>query len=218
MTEESQEQPTADSTASVDLEKQTVETKCPEEKVSVDDLSAAQGTENFIETYHAISEWIRFADAKAAVILTVGGAMAGFLIPTIHKIIADADGASHLLPGWKTICFVLFGLYIVFFLLSGVYAFLCINPLTRKGKHPSLEHCKHFHPAAVSSAYDIDDVKGFIGDCDRIGAIALKREVQAAILLDSHISSAKYLRVRKSLVCFGISVFFGFVYFLIAQM
>ena len=59
-----------------------------------DKLSAAQGTENFIETYHAISEWIRFADAKAAVILTVGGALAGFLIPTVQAIISDPESRS----------------------------------------------------------------------------------------------------------------------------
>ena len=38
------------------------------------EFSATLGTENYIETYHAISEWIRFADAKAGVILTVGAA------------------------------------------------------------------------------------------------------------------------------------------------
>ncbi|MFK7766864.1 MAG: hypothetical protein AB8B55_06550 [Mariniblastus sp.] len=182
------------------------------------DLSAAQGTENFIETYHAISEWIRFADAKAAVILTVGGAMAGFLIPTIHKVIASTETEYHLFPQWQLVCYILFGLYVVFFLLSGVYSFLCINPLSEKGKHPSLDHCKHFHPAAIAAAYASRDVKQYVEDCDRIGSVALKREVQAAILLDSHISAAKYKRVKKSLVYFGVSVFFGFIYFLIAQM
>ena len=63
---------------------------CDEETAAAE-LSAVQGTENYIETYHAISEWIRFADAKAAVVLTVGGAMAGFLVPTVHKIIADTE-------------------------------------------------------------------------------------------------------------------------------
>ena len=183
-----------------------------------DQLSAAQGTENFIETYHAISEWIRFADAKAAVILTVGGAMAGFLIPTIHRVIADAEGASHLLPEWRLICYVLFSLYIVFFILSGVFAFQCINPLTKRGKHPSLEHCKHFHPAAISVAYGDEEVSKFVNDCDEIGTVSLKQEVQAAILIDSHISSAKYRRVKLSLLNFAISVFFGFSYFLTAQL
>ena len=132
-----------------------------------DELSAAQGTENFIETYHAISEWIRFADAKAAVILTVGGALAGFLIPTIHRVISPEEVVAHLFPGWQIVCLVLFGLYMLFFLTSGILSFMCINPLRSKGRHPSLDHCDHFHPAAISSAYRDDEVERF---CERLRA------------------------------------------------
>ena len=188
---------------------------CDEETAAAE-LSAVQGTENYIETYHAISEWIRFADAKAAVVLTVGGAMAGFLVPTVHKIIADTE--EHLIPEWKLVCYILFGLYILFFLLSGLYAFWCINPLSKRGKHPSLDHCKHFHPAAISAAYSDSDVSKFVEDCDRIGSLGLMKEVQAAIFLDSHISSAKYGRVKKAIFHFAISFGFGFLYFLVAQM
>lgn len=180
--------------------------------------SAEQSTENYIETYHAVSEWIRFADAKAAVILTVGGALAGFLTPSIHKVIADPPDAQHLVPYWQVICFALFGIYILFFLLSGVYAFLCISPIRNKGKHPSLDFCDHFHPAAIASKYSLEEVQKFVDDCKDIGAESLKREVQAAVLIDSHVSSKKYARVRAALQLFGVSAIFGFVYFLMAQL
>lgn len=170
-----------------------------------------QETENYIETYHAISEWIRFADAKAAVILTVSGALAGLLIPTVQRVVALDAGV------WKTMCLVLFSLYILFFLLSGVYSFLCINPITKRGKHPSLEHCAHFHPAAVSAAYGDEEVERFVNDCEELEGRKLRREVQAAILIDSHVSSQKYRRVKKALIHIAISTFFGFVYFLLAQ-
>ena len=176
-----------------------------------------QSTENFIETYHAIAEWIRFADAKAAVILTIGGALAGFLIPTIHLVIEDSD-AKHLVPFWREVTFGCFAIYLLFFLVSGVYAFLCINPISNRGKHPSLEHCSHFHPAAIAAAYGSRDVARFVQDCDQMGAKKMKGEVQAAVLLDSHISNKKYGRVKASLLHFGISVFFGFAYFLISQL
>ena len=190
----------------------------PDEIVTHDGkTSAEQSTENYIETYHAISEWLRFADAKAAVILTVGGALAGFLIPTIHKVIAESADKDQMIPFWKEICILLFAGYIIFFLLSGVFAFLCINPIRSKGKHPSLDHCDHFHPAAISNKYSIDDVQKFVEDCKDMGAVALKREVQAAVLLDSHTSKMKYERVRKSLMHFAVSAAFGFVYFLMAQ-
>jgi hypothetical protein len=41
-------------------------------------------TENLVATYDTVAEWIRFADAKAAVVLTVVGAIAGTLIPTLR--------------------------------------------------------------------------------------------------------------------------------------
>jgi hypothetical protein len=180
-------------------------------------LSEAQGTENFIETYHAISEWIRFADAKAAVILTVGAALAGFLIPTIQLVINDIE-TSHLIPNWKIVCISLFCIYLLFLLASGIFAFLCINPLRQKGKHPSLDHCTHFHPAAIANAFTSGEVQRFVGDCRKIGTAGLQREVQAAILLDSHISAAKYNKVSKSLFHFAISVAAGFIYFVAAQL
>ena len=141
-----------------------------------------------------------------------------------ENLVEETDYCSSESLVWYAIsvawpgCLILFGLYVLFFLISGIYSFLCINPLRRKGRHPSLDYCSHFHPAAVSNAYAIDDVKEFIDDCEQVGPVALKREVQAAILLDSHISTAKYKRVRVSLICFGISAFFGFVYFLLAQL
>ena len=41
-------------------------------------------TENLVATYDTVAEWIRFADAKAAVVLSVVGAIAGTLIPTLR--------------------------------------------------------------------------------------------------------------------------------------
>ena len=181
-------------------------------------IASARDAQNFIETYHAIAEWIRFADAKAAVILTVGGALAGFLIPTIKDVLAPDESVTHLFAGWKATCLALFGLYVFFFLLSGIFAFLCINPFTKKGRHPSLDFCQHFHPAAIANSYTIDEVQKFVGDCESCEAEELKKEVQAAILLDSHISSVKYRCVKKSLFCFAFCIVFGFSYFLVTQL
>lgn len=178
----------------------------------------SQHTQNYIEAYHATSEWIRFADAKAAVILTVGGAMGGLLVPTVQKVVsAQHADAEHLVPFWQVVVVILFVFYIVLLLVAGVYAFLCINPLRHRGVHPALDHCDHFHPAAISARYKKTDVELFVRDCKENGIEGLLDEVQAALLLDSYISSSKYDKVKKSLKCFAISVFFGFAYFLVLQ-
>ena len=182
------------------------------------DLEVGQFTQNYIEAYHATSEWIRFADAKAAVILTVGGAVAGLLVPTIHSAISgDKAQAEHLIPAWQPTVLILFTLFIIFLLLSGVFAFLCINPLRKKGRHPSIEHCSHFHPAAISARYEMQEVQRFIADCDATGEVGLLREVQAGLLLDAHISTQKYNKVKYSLRLFSTSMVFGFLYFLFLQ-
>ncbi len=36
-----------------------------------------------------IAEWIRFADAKAAVVQTLGGAIAGLVIPTLKSYLNE---------------------------------------------------------------------------------------------------------------------------------
>ena len=166
-----------------------------------------------VEAYHAIAEWIRFADAKAAVVLTVGGALAGFLFPTLNVAIRNQEQASL----WTTVCLVLFCCYVVFFVLSSIFAFLCINPLRKHGRHPSLGHCDLFHPAAISSKYTIDDCEKFLADMADAGEKEMSRQVEAAILVDSHISTAKYSRVTTSIRFFAISAAFGFAFYLLAQ-
>lgn len=189
----------------------------PVTKPEISTADSGQHTQNYIEAYHATSEWIRFADAKAAVILTVGGAMGGFLVPTVQKAISPPEEVVHLIPNWQIVVVTLFVVYIVLLLASGVYAFLCINPLRHRGVHPALDHCDHFHPAAISARYKQNELEVFISNCEANGHEGLLKEVQAALLLDSYISSRKYDKVKISLKFFAASVFFGFAYFLALQ-
>lgn len=173
--------------------------------------------ECYIQNYSTIAEWIRFADAKAAVVLTVSGAAAGFLIPTLKEVLAN-DATDHLIPFWKTVVLSLFAFYIFFFLFSNIIAFLCINPYRTKGGHPSLNHCKHFHPAAIAANYGVDTPEEFVANVTAGGSDLLRSEIQSAILLDAHISNYKYGKVRFSLQLFFASVVSAFLYYLAAQL
>ncbi len=92
-------------------------------------------TANLIDGYHVIAEWIRFADAKAAVILTVGGAIAGLVIPTLKGYLMETK--AHPTMWWNTFVSVLFALWLLLTLLSGIWAFRCISPYRRNGRHPA---------------------------------------------------------------------------------
>ncbi|MBS0202680.1 MAG: hypothetical protein JSS49_07250 [Planctomycetes bacterium] len=172
--------------------------------------------ESLIDIYQVIAEWIRFADAKAAVVLTVGGGLAGLLIPTLKEYL-HSDKLVHPFPWWTTAVVVLYALWVGVLVLSSVWAFRCILPFRRRGKHPALGRCAHFHPAAIHSEYTLDDVDRFISDCSRLGTAGLKNEVAAGLLIDSHISAAKYHRVTMSIRLMGLSALLALFYLLAIQ-
>ena len=93
-------------------------------------------TENVIDTYKVIADWIRFADAKAAVVLAVAGTLAGLLIPRLEPCLKSlqAEKASHALD---YLTLAAFGLWFVIILLSAIYSFLCIVPYSVKGDRKS---------------------------------------------------------------------------------
>ncbi|TWU02996.1 hypothetical protein [Stieleria varia] len=173
-------------------------------------------TANLIEGYHVIAEWIRFADAKAAVVLTVGGAVAGLVIPTLRSYLGE-ENAVHPTSWWTTMVGCLFAIWLLLLLLSGIFAFRCILPYRRKGQHPALGHCSHFHPAAISVAFKLDDADRFIAECESMGDGGLRKEVAACLLIDSHISGAKYRHVTTSIRLIGISSIIALIYLVAIQ-
>jgi hypothetical protein len=172
--------------------------------------------ENGIEIYKITADWIRFADAKAAVVLTVNGALAGLLIPHLKSYLeAVRDGGA---VAWlKYPVLVCFALWLALLVLSAIWAFLCIVPYRRRGKHPALDFCKHFHGAAISASYTLDEVQRFYETYNRLGQDGLLREVMAGILIDAHISSRKYGYVATSINLLFASAIFGFLFLLLTQ-
>jgi len=173
-------------------------------------------TEVAIENYKIIAEWIRFADAKSAASLTVNGVLMGLLIPTLRAYLIDKS-IIHPTVWWETLVIGLFLAWLTLLVISAVNSFLCILPFRGLGRKLALEHTSHFHPAAISKRYRLTDVEGYLKDCSEIGMLALKSEVFTAILLDAHLSSAKYGYVTRSIWCLAASVVFGFFYLLAIQ-
>ncbi len=171
--------------------------------------------ENLIDTYQIIGEWIRFADAKAAVTLTVNGVLLGLLIPTLKAYLGDKTAAHA--TGWTVVVVALFLGWLVFLVLSAVNSFLCIMPLRGTSRQMALAQATHFHPAAVAHKYPIAELERFLADCEKIGTAGLKREILAAILIDSHLSDDKYRYVTRCIWCVAVSVVFASFYLLAIQ-
>jgi hypothetical protein len=175
-----------------------------------------------IETYKLIAEWIRFADAKAGVTLTVNGVLLGLLVPTLKTYFTDksAQFAAHgtgPAGWWFGVVVVLFIGWLALLVASAVSSFLCILPLRGRQRSLILEKAAHFHPAAVATHYSVEEPQRFIEDCEKAGLEGLNREVLAAILLDAHLSNAKYRYVTRSIRSLAASVLFGFLYLLAIQ-
>jgi hypothetical protein len=173
-------------------------------------------TENFIETYKIVAEWIRFADAKAAATLTVNGILLGLLIPTLKAYVTD-HATVHPASWWVPVVVALFICWLAMLVLSAINSFLCILPFRGLGRQLAMSHATHFHPAAVSQKFPLNDPERFVRDCEQIGIAGHKREVIAALLLDSHLSNAKYRYVTRSIWFLGGSIIFGFLYLLAIQ-
>lgn len=199
----------------------TAETSSPPPEIHPQAVLSAEAlapleAENLIDIYQVIAEWIRFADAKAAVVLTVGGGLAGLLIPTLKEYLHN-DKLIHPFDWWTKFVVIVYVLWLGVLLLSSIWAFRCILPFRRQGRHPALGRCAHFHPAAIESAYKLDDVDRFIKDCSQLGTAGLKNEVAAGLLIDSHISAAKYHHVTISIRLMGVSALLALLYLLATQ-
>ncbi|MGB7323671.1 MAG: hypothetical protein WBD31_02280 [Rubripirellula sp.] len=182
---------------------------------SSDDTQDALEAENLIETYQIIGEWIRFADAKAAAVLAVNGALCGVLIPTLHEYTHLEQ--THPTAWWGTLVSTSFLLWLIAMIWSCVLAFRCILPFRHRGKHPAIGHADHFHPAAISQSYRIDQTEEFANEITRMGMSGLKREIAICMMLDSHVSSAKYGSVSSAIRMLALSAVLGLLYMLSIQ-
>lgn len=176
-----------------------------------------QEVENYLETYKAIGDWIRFADTKAAAVLTVIAALSGLLIPTLKSYSDSKAGGSYPTNWWWGLVVVLFAGWLFFQALSGFYAFACITPFRRGGRHPIIDHSRHFHPAGIAHHYRLDEYDQFVNDFHRVGLHGFTREIMIAILIDAHVSSNKYTAVTRSIRLLIVSVILALAYFLAIQ-
>ena len=160
-------------------------------------------TENVIETYQIAAEWIRFADAKAAVVLTVNGALASVLIPTLKDFLKAARppvGSSEPWAQYDQVALVCFVGWAVLTVVSSVFAFLCIQPFRRPDNtHPAFSHCKHFHAAAIAASYGMDEIEKFQTSFLALGNDGFRREALNGLLIDAHISNRKYGYVASAI-------------------
>jgi hypothetical protein len=131
-----------------------------------------------IETYKIVAEWIRFADAKAGVTLTVNGVLLGLLIPTLKSYVTDKTA-----PGgwWLAVVVVLFIGWVTLLVASAVFSFLCILPLRGRRRGLILEKAAHFHPAAVATHYSVEEPQRFIEDCEKAGLEGLNVQCQVRV-------------------------------------
>jgi hypothetical protein len=169
-------------------------------------------TRNLIAAYEQIAQWIRFADTKAALVLTVNGLFASVLLTTV----ADLSAAKP--AELATAATVLFVVWALFGGLSCLEAFRCILPRALNAVHPAVTCSPHFHPAAIAARTRLDQPDEFVRDFDRLASRHYRDEVLKGMLIEAHISTAKYRHVIASIRLLAIAAPLGFAYLTIVEL
>lgn len=170
-----------------------------------------------IENYKIIADWIRFADAKAAVLLGVQGVLLGQFVPLSASFYGRVVAGEFSSRPWLFLVIGADVLWFGLFLASTWMAIRCIIPHSLKGRHRAFGRCNHFHPAAISSTYGEGEEERFLQGYVALGAEGYKREVLLGIFIDSFISSYKYRHVILSIRLFFVEVLFGFVFYALSR-
>jgi hypothetical protein len=161
---------------------------------------------HLITAYEQIVDWIRFAGIKAALVLTVDGIFASFLVPTISHLTqgtrdAAALAASALFVAWAS-----------FVALSCTEAFRCILPRALNAVHTAVGRCAHFHPAAIATQCPLDRHEQFVRDFGRRAAEGFRNQVLIGMMVEAHISKSKYRHVIASIKLLTAAAPLGFAY------
>jgi hypothetical protein len=167
---------------------------------------------NLIASYEQIAEWIRFADTKAAVVLTVNGLLASFLIPTISELTGQTPGglaisAYALFVGWALLA-----------AWSCLRAVRCILPRALNEVHPAVARCPHFHPAAIAARYPFDQRDEFVEDFERLGCQSFRNQILHGMVIEANISTVKYRHVIASIRLLAAVAPMGLAYLALVQL
>ncbi|MGC3970943.1 MAG: hypothetical protein QM775_27510 [Pirellulales bacterium] len=102
-------------------------------KSPLDGTQTVLEAETVLDTYSVVAEWIRFADAKAAVTLTVNGVLLGVLVPAL-KAYFDEEDAVRPFVWWNALVIGLFAVWFILLSISAIYSFRCILPFRGTGR------------------------------------------------------------------------------------
>ena len=150
---------------------------------------AGFGIRHLITACEQIAGWARFAGIKAALVLTVDGVFASFLVPAIsHLTQGLRDAAALAAPA-------LFVAWASFVALSCTEAFRWILPTALTAVHTAVRRCAHFHPAAIATQYPLEGHEQFVRDFGRPAAEGFRNQVLIGMMVEAHISKSKYRHV-----------------------
>jgi pycsar effector protein len=178
----------------------------------LEELDDVEQTENLIATYDTNAEWIRFADTKAGVVLTIDGVFGSYLLNSVDNVWGLHAGPGRIVG---LALLVLSGLALA---ASAVAAFACILPRRRGHKNGLVGMAAHFHSAGTAARYSPKQAEEFIQDFERLGTVGFRRQVLISILVDAHVAERKYRMVVRSIRLLGAGAVAGFAYLLALQL
>ena len=150
-------------------------------------------TRHLITACEQIAGWTRFAGTKAALVLTVDGILASFLVPAIGHLTQGTPDAAALAAS------ALFVAWASFVALSCTEAFRPILPKALTAAHTAVGCCAHFHPAAIAAQCPLDGHEQSVRDFGRRAAEGFRNQVLIGMMAAARIFRSRYRHVIASI-------------------
>lgn len=160
--------------------------------------------ENYWKIYLMINDWIKFADVKAGILLTIYGLISTIVYTNANSVYLNLQVSSFRIIICVGIC--------LSSIVSITYTFLCINPRLNK---PNIKSIIFFGDIANK----FDSFENYYDESVRIvkDDPKLIKQITEQIYTNSLIASKKFHNIKIAVQFFSISIFLLifliFVYF-----
>ena len=148
--------------------------------------------ENLWKTYQMVNDWVKFSDIKAGVVITVIGLCYTIIYTNANTVYSYLTSSNLIL--------ILAIITIILSMLSGFYAFKCLNPRLNNQNPNSILYFGHISQNANFNAY-ITQLNDVFQDNENV-----VRQLAEQVHTNSKIAWNKFINVTYSIRFFFIGI------------
>lgn len=149
-------------------------------------------------TYNLVNEWIKFADTKAGVLITLNGIIIGLVANNLTTIKNHLNAHSCLM--------IIFTLGFLSLITSLFFAIKCIFPNLSVGEPQSKIFFEHISKKYLDAGQFVKELESSDNNLE---------DLQMQIWANSKVASNKYSSVNYSIIAFSFFILFALVFIIL---